>query len=92
MEREYLEKLYCKRCEHKWFPRADESKQCPKCKSYYWEEDRTTPHIRKKRIIETPELQEIRKGFRERLNKKIVKNKIVKKRLVNKNKFIETYN
>ncbi len=32
----------CKRCGYTWFPRKDESKvrQCPKCKSAYWNKEK----------------------------------------------------
>lgn len=29
--------LDCKRCGHKWTPRKDDVRLCPKCKSPYWE-------------------------------------------------------
>jgi len=35
-----MEEMKCKRCGHTWFPRQASPKQCPKCKCYYWFEDR----------------------------------------------------
>jgi predicted Zn-ribbon and HTH transcriptional regulator len=32
-----LEKLECKRCGYLWIPRKIEIRQCPKCKTAYWE-------------------------------------------------------
>jgi len=34
-----FQRLKCSRCEWEWFPRAVPV-QCPKCKSYYWNEDK----------------------------------------------------
>ena len=31
--------LVCKRCGHKWVPLVDEPKQCPDCRSRYWNRD-----------------------------------------------------
>jgi len=31
-----MKKLKCKKCDHEWTPREDNPRQCPKCKSYYW--------------------------------------------------------
>ena len=31
-------KLKCKRCQHEWIPRQKDVRQCPKCKSAYWDE------------------------------------------------------
>jgi len=37
-----LPKLFCKRCGHEWHPRAtNPPKVCPKCKSLYWDKERT---------------------------------------------------
>ena len=30
-------KVSCKRCGWRWFPRKDEVRQCPKCKSAWWD-------------------------------------------------------
>ncbi len=30
----------CKRCEHKWESKLELPKACPKCKSYYWDDER----------------------------------------------------
>jgi len=35
-----ITKLTCKRCEHSWIPKQEEVRQCPKCKSAWWDEDR----------------------------------------------------
>lgn len=32
--------LKCKRCGHKWQPRKEEIRICPKCKSPYWDRKR----------------------------------------------------
>jgi predicted Zn-ribbon and HTH transcriptional regulator len=29
--------LQCKRCGHKWIPRKEDIRQCPKCKSAFWD-------------------------------------------------------
>lgn len=34
-----LQILQCQRCGYKWIPRRI-SQQCPRCKSYYWNEDK----------------------------------------------------
>ena len=39
MEEFKLQTLKCNRCGHDWIPRVNPI-QCPKCKSYYWNEDR----------------------------------------------------
>lgn len=31
-----INKLTCKRCFHKWVPRKIDVRQCPKCKSAFW--------------------------------------------------------
>jgi len=33
-------KLKCKRCEHRWIPKKEDVRQCPKCKSAYWDKER----------------------------------------------------
>jgi predicted Zn-ribbon and HTH transcriptional regulator len=34
----------CKRCGHTWLKRkAEDPKNCPKCKSPYWDRERTRP-------------------------------------------------
>jgi predicted Zn-ribbon and HTH transcriptional regulator len=30
----------CKRCGHEWVSRVENPRQCPKCKSYDWNEDK----------------------------------------------------
>ena len=32
-----LIELRCKKCEHKWKPRQEEVRICPKCKSAWWD-------------------------------------------------------
>jgi len=32
-----IPELECKRCGHKWTPRKMEIRQCPSCKSAYWD-------------------------------------------------------
>ena len=34
-----LTELKCKKCGHTWKPRQEEVRQCPKCKSAWWDED-----------------------------------------------------
>lgn len=36
-----VKNLHCKRCGHSWYPRQPEVRICPKCKSPYWDKDRT---------------------------------------------------
>jgi hypothetical protein len=31
-----MRKLKCLRCEHEWIPRTVDVRQCPKCKSAFW--------------------------------------------------------
>jgi len=30
----------CKRCGHKWLPRIKDPRQCPKCKTAYWDKEK----------------------------------------------------
>ena len=32
--------LECLRCGHEWIPRGKKPKQCPKCRSPYWDKPR----------------------------------------------------
>lgn len=32
-----IQKLKCLRCGYEWLPRTTEVRQCPKCKSAYWD-------------------------------------------------------
>ncbi len=32
--------LTCKRCKHRWVPRKEDIRICPKCKSPYWDRSR----------------------------------------------------
>jgi len=36
-----LTELVCKRCGHHWVPRTAITRICPKCKSAYWDIERT---------------------------------------------------
>jgi ribosomal protein L37AE/L43A len=43
------QKYHCLRCEHTWVPRTGEyPRQCPKCRSAYWDRPRTHPQRRPK--------------------------------------------
>lgn len=33
-----VNELTCKRCGNKWIPRKKDVRQCPKCRSSYWNE------------------------------------------------------
>jgi len=35
-----LNKIQCKRCGYQWLPRKTDIRQCPKCKTAYWELER----------------------------------------------------
>ena len=35
-----IPKLKCLRCGHKWWPRKEEVRLCPHCKSAYWNRPR----------------------------------------------------
>lgn len=39
--------LVCKRCGHRWIPRKDEIRICPKCKSAYWDIDKKNNTLKK---------------------------------------------
>lgn len=34
-----IKQLECKKCGHKWNPRKSEVRECPKCKSVWWDKD-----------------------------------------------------
>jgi len=34
-----IKELECKRCGHRWAPRVNDVRICPKCKSAYWDKD-----------------------------------------------------
>ena len=34
-----IPKLECKRCGHKWWPRKEDVRQCPNCKSALWDKE-----------------------------------------------------
>lgn len=36
--------LVCRRCEHKWTPRKQDVRICPKCKSAYWDSKKEAKH------------------------------------------------
>jgi hypothetical protein len=49
------QKYRCLRCEHAWVPRSDEyPRQCPKCRSAYWDRPRTHPQRRPKSLGPAP--------------------------------------
>ena len=35
-----IQKLKCKRCGHEWIPKKEEIRQCPKCKSSWWDKEK----------------------------------------------------
>ena len=35
--KQILKQLTCKRCGKKWVPRKTDIRQCPKCKSAFWD-------------------------------------------------------
>ena len=35
-----LKELKCKRCGYIWVPRTKDVRQCPKCKSAYWDKEK----------------------------------------------------
>jgi len=37
--------LECKRCGHRWIPRKPDVRICPKCKSPYWDKERTPKKV-----------------------------------------------
>jgi hypothetical protein len=42
---------HCVRCAHDWIPRSAEyPRQCPRCRSAYWDRPRTHPQRRPKRL------------------------------------------
>ena len=42
-----IEKQWCKRCGHSWYPRSEDTiKVCPECKSPYWDREKLTRHQR----------------------------------------------
>lgn len=68
-----MEKNKCNKCEHEWFPRVSDVKECPKCKSRAWNKTKSLGDllgeaIKKKEeednpkeeeeILEIPEYQE----------------------------------
>lgn len=34
-----IKKNYCKKCNYEWIPRKHSALCCPKCKSYYWDQE-----------------------------------------------------
>ena len=42
-----VNKVSCKKCKHTWTPRKEDVRQCPKCKTAYWE-IKNEPPIRPK--------------------------------------------
>lgn len=47
-----LPRLRCQRCEHEWVPRTLTVRECPSCKSAYWD----TPRKAKPVLTPAPEL------------------------------------
>ena len=41
-----IQKLKCLRCGHEWVPRTDDVRQCPRCKSAFWNVPKKTPQNR----------------------------------------------
>jgi Zn finger protein HypA/HybF involved in hydrogenase expression len=35
-----IKKLVCAKCKKEWMPRTEDVRQCPRCKTAYWEKDR----------------------------------------------------
>lgn len=33
-------KLKCKKCDYEWVPRKEDVRQCPRCKTAYWDSER----------------------------------------------------
>jgi Zn finger protein HypA/HybF involved in hydrogenase expression len=42
-----LVKLQCKRCYHVWTPRKQEVRMCPKCKSPWWDKEKSKEPVTK---------------------------------------------
>ena len=40
----------CKRCGHEWNPRKPDVRQCPKCKSAYWDQDKEVKEVNEKEV------------------------------------------
>ena len=40
-----LNKIECKRCGYKWLPRKEDIRQCPKCKTAYWEKVKENKNV-----------------------------------------------
>ena len=40
-----ITRLECKRCHHKWVPKKEEIRICPKCKSPYWDREKNAKKI-----------------------------------------------
>ena len=55
-----IQMLNCNRCGHKWIPRVIPV-QCPKCKSYYWNENKDFD--KRKEEYKNKELNEIKKNI-----------------------------
>jgi len=49
LDQPILNKYVCERCGHTWLPRSEERPRvCPKCKSAWWDQERTEPSKDKK--------------------------------------------
>ena len=41
-----ITKLECKRCGHKWIPKKEDIRQCPKCKTAFWDLERKVKKVK----------------------------------------------
>jgi DNA-directed RNA polymerase subunit RPC12/RpoP len=47
MPEEFIVKCHCLRCGKDWFPRHfGRVPRCPKCRSPYWDKERTKPNVK----------------------------------------------
>ena len=42
-----IKKLCCKKCGHKWMPRQEDVRMCPKCKSVRWDREQSKKLFKK---------------------------------------------
>lgn len=45
-----ITKLKCKRCGHQWVPKKEDVRQCPKCKSVWWDKEKEKNKKNSKKI------------------------------------------
>lgn len=50
-----ITKLRCKRCSHTWIPKKKDVRQCPHCKTAYWDTPKKTKSNLDKLIDSIPE-------------------------------------